>query len=730
MSGGGGGGQDPPLTGGEFLLSLLQKSRHSQPRPPHQPHDQQRQHLQQVSDPAVAALGPIALHPNSSNGHDLNWSQVPPSFFLHGFNQAAWSPIGAHAPPRFVGDGGGVGAIGNSNFAAQDYGGGGRGLGLGLQPQQEDVLRFGSFSAQIPHRESLQNANLSSGNAGVFNFDVSRDRILSDFDRNGVRDSKLSGPLLGPPSPAPPPGFTDVGRGVGSLERRERNVSLGREVIIREGMRSEVSEGDLTGSRILGGLGLIRQLDHPGPPAGSKFQSLGASGVEESMRVLHANVDGVRRHVLPNKDFLDVDDHDEFDELNKKIVDSLGIDDVGVDDNSKELSNKQEKDVRSDTRGHHLLNQRMRIYKRQLACRADILRLDAPLTAIYESLIPTAEEKAKQRQLLTSLERLVNREWPNAKLYIYGSCANSFGVSKSDIDICFALEGADNNKPEILLRLAEILESDNLENVQALVRARVPIVKLKDPATEISCDICVNNVLAVVNTKLLRDYARIDVRLRQLAFIVKHWAKSRGVNETYHGTLSSYAYVLMCIHFLQQRRPAILPCLQEMKTTYSVTIENVHCAFFDRVDELRDFGRRNNESISQLVWSFFNYWAYGHDYANSVISVRTGSTLSKRAKDWTRRVGNDRHLICIEDPFETTHDLGRVVDKYSIKVLREEFERAAEVLQHDPNPCSTTDGCTATASTLSFVVNQKLHTAVGAVNCYCSRVQILGLNLA
>lgn len=78
-------------------------------------------------------------------------------------------------------------------------------------------------------------------------------------------------------------------------------------------------------------------------------------------------------------------------------------------------------------------------------------------------------------------------------------------------------------------------------SLQALTRARVPIVKLMDPETGISCDICVNNVLAVVNTKLLRDYAQIDVRLRQLAFIVKHWAKSRGVNQTYQGTLSSYA---------------------------------------------------------------------------------------------------------------------------------------------------------------------------------------------
>ena len=37
------------------------------------------------------------------------------------------------------------------------------------------------------------------------------------------------------------------------------------------------------------------------------------------------------------------------------------------------------------------------------------------------------------------------------------------------------------------------------------------------------------------------------------------------VNDSYRGTLSSYCYVLMCIHLLQQRQPVILPCLQSLK---------------------------------------------------------------------------------------------------------------------------------------------------------------------
>lgn len=70
-----------------------------------------------------------------------------------------------------------------------------------------------------------------------------------------------------------------------------------------------------------------------------------------------------------------------------------------------------------------------------------------------------------------------------------------------------------------------------------------------------------NSILWIINTKMVEDYMKIDDRLRQLVVIVKHWAKQRQVNDCFRGTLSSYCYVLMCIHFLQRREPPILPCL-------------------------------------------------------------------------------------------------------------------------------------------------------------------------
>ncbi|KAM3401691.1 hypothetical protein ACQJBY_006016 [Aegilops geniculata] len=336
-------------------------------------------------------------------------------------------------------------------------------------------------------------------------------------------------------------------------------------------------------------------------------------------------------------------DNKEEDAIIEQFMDTMVIE---GNDEAKGMvvrnSGSRSKDFRSDSsRGHHVSSQRVRFQRRVRACRYDIDQFTPNFLSIFDSLVPSEEEIAKQNQLEMS-------------------------------------------KVDIILKLADILQAGNLQNIQALTRARVPIVKLMDPDTGLSCDICVNNLLAVVNTKLLRDYAQIDQRLRQLAFIVKHWAKSRRVNETYQGTLSSYSYVIMCIHLLQLRR--ILPCLQEMEATCYVTVDDNHYAYFDQVDKLSNYGAHNNETLSSLLWAFFHYWAYQHDYTQNVISIRTGKIISKHMKDWTRRVGNDRHLICIEDPFETSHDLGRIVDKFSIKILREEFERAANILQYDPNP--------------------------------------------
>lgn len=121
------------------------------------------------------------------------------------------------------------------------------------------------------------------------------------------------------------------------------------------------------------------------------------------------------------------------------------------------------------------------------------------------------------------------------------------------------------------MEIGQLLEEAGMQDVFPIPKARMPVVKFVVSSTGTKADITLNNRLAISNTKLLRDYAAVDPRLRQLVLLVKHWAKARRVNDAYVGTLSSYAYVLMCIAHLQQRQPPVLPVLQEMEPTYQVT---------------------------------------------------------------------------------------------------------------------------------------------------------------
>jgi len=68
------------------------------------------------------------------------------------------------------------------------------------------------------------------------------------------------------------------------------------------------------------------------------------------------------------------------------------------------------------------------------------------------------------------------------------------------------------------------------------------------------------------------------------------------------------------------------------------------------------------------------------------VSIRTGTVLSKESKDWTKRVGSERHLLCVEDPFELSHDLGRTVDPQTRDVMLKEFLRAATLLRDADDP--------------------------------------------
>ena len=107
--------------------------------------------------------------------------------------------------------------------------------------------------------------------------------------------------------------------------------------------------------------------------------------------------------------------------------------------------------------------------------------------------------------------------------------------------------------------------ADGMERVVCIPQAKVRIVKVWDPELELACDMNVNNVAALENTRMIRTYIQIDDRVRPLAMIIKHWTKQRLVNDAgIGGNISYYKWICLIIKFIKNRKKTIIHALKKI----------------------------------------------------------------------------------------------------------------------------------------------------------------------
>ena len=252
----------------------------------------------------------------------------------------------------------------------------------------------------------------------------------------------------------------------------------------------------------------------------------------------------------------------------------------------------------------------------------------------------------------------------------------------------------------------------------------------------IQCDINFSNPLGIHNTALLRCYSAADVRVKVMVLFIKAWASHRRINSSYNGTLSSYGYVLMVLHYLVNvASPPVCPNLQLEHPSLRLPVPEFDCqgnwgatppagppnvndpkSFCNgwdirfwrdeaMIEQLASQGKMtaNKEPIGSLLRGFFHYFAHqgpqvtlgGFRWIQDVLSLRSpGGILSKQEKQWTgaqmalmsdaggsERQIKQRYLLAIEDPFERDHNVGRPVTHFGVCAIRDEFRRAWKILE-------------------------------------------------
>lgn len=358
-----------------------------------------------------------------------------------------------------------------------------------------------------------------------------------------------------------------------------------------------------------------------------------------------------------------------------------------------------------------------------------------------KSVIPDPSMEQSRLSFVDELQNVVNQTsvmWGcDAKLVPFGSSINNFGSEGSDLDICLVLMRSGSRWPDALFDetpsellgappaskavedLAMTLAENGFEDIDdSRKSARIPILQFRHGPLELECDICVDNRLAIRNTLLLRTYSLIDPRMRQLAYVVKTWAKKRKINNPAERTLSSYGYILLVIHYLQHLDQPMLPPLQALPPTWAgdrissqesddpaedlpvVLVQSNNegaqqntyfyadpqSSYFaskermaQAMEKLSAFAKTNTDSLAELMIGFFWTMAFHFDWRRHVIGIRDAHLVTKESKasedSWKLH-----QRMAIEDPFETSYDVAHVVRDREFRIIREEFVRAYAVL--------------------------------------------------
>ncbi|XP_077572391.1 terminal uridylyltransferase 4 isoform X2 [Stigmatopora nigra] len=307
--------------------------------------------------------------------------------------------------------------------------------------------------------------------------------------------------------------------------------------------------------------------------------------------------------------------------------------------------------------------------------------LDGLCKLCHSELAPTDAEQDKREQILVNLERFIRKEYNDkAQLCLFGSSKNGFGFHDSDLDICMTLEGLETaeklNCKEIIEALAKVLKKHTgLKNILPISTAKVPIVKFEHKQSGLEGDISLYNILAQHNTRMLATYAALDERVQFLGYMIKVFAKCCDIGDASRGSLSSYAYILMVLYFLQQRQPPVIPVLQEIFDGTSIPqkiVDGWNAYFFDDLEDLRDrqnLPRRdlNTESIGELWLGLLRFYTENFDFKEHVISIRQKKRLTTFEKQWTSK------CIAIEDPFDLNHNLGAGVSRKMTNFIMKAF---------------------------------------------------------
>ncbi|KAI0260766.1 hypothetical protein BC834DRAFT_845969 [Gloeopeniophorella convolvens] len=284
-------------------------------------------------------------------------------------------------------------------------------------------------------------------------------------------------------------------------------------------------------------------------------------------------------------------------------------------------------------------------------------RMRDDLRRMYHTGVPGQMVHELRRKTIAKVANAIQVTFgPKYRVEAFGSTQYGVDAQTSDLDlVVIDPDRMEGFAPDVNLKslprvykiheVSAALQHAGFKILQKIPKATVPIVKFKDPASGIQCDLNINDQLGTINTGLIRHYCDLQPVLRPLLLAIKRWARPLGYNSpSVSGgmpvTFSSYALAMMTIGLFQAR--GLLPNLQDgpdldqggIFWVRTRTEERVRCDA--RWRAMPGWTPPRTVELDEALQDWFQYWGLEHDYTQHVLSVRLGGVVL-RAAPCTRR---------------------------------------------------------------------------------------------
>ncbi|KAJ3417453.1 hypothetical protein HDV05_003317 [Chytridiales sp. JEL 0842] len=176
-------------------------------------------------------------------------------------------------------------------------------------------------------------------------------------------------------------------------------------------------------------------------------------------------------------------------------------------------------------------------------------------------LAPSASETLVRNHITSLYTSIILSRFPDAKVHRFGSTATGLQLPWSDIDLAIidSSTGVDNStqgqQASRLSKMAKKIKQKKTTSFMNVIRkARVPIIKITDRASNLNVDMSYNAPGGLDAVNYVRTWCEQIPALKELVLVFKHFLVVHELADVSTGGVGGYSAVLWMVAFLQLRK--------------------------------------------------------------------------------------------------------------------------------------------------------------------------------